>query len=489
MEGNNASALQKGIFRKKPINPEDFKSSGGLARVLSLRSLIFFGVGGIVGTGLFAITGVAASVNAGPSVTLAYLISAIACAFVGLCYGELSSIVPAAGSSYTYTYVTLGEFIAWIVGWNLVLEYSVGAATVAVSWSGYVASLLHDLGLSFPPRLMASPFETLTLADGSKVSGIVNLPAAFIIIVISLFLMRGVKESLKVNDVVVFVKLFVIITVITVSIPYIKWENYTPFIPPNTGTFGHFGWSGVMQAAGTIFFAYIGFDAVSATAQEAKKPSRDIPLSILIILAVCAVIYIAFSFVLVGVVNFHDLLNDSAPVATAIDKTAFPWLKIVVKFSIIFGYVSVLFLLLIGQTRIFFAMSRDGLLPPFFSKVHPTYHTPWPSHIFFMFAIAILCAFLPIAQLAHMCSIGTLLAFILVCIEVMILRKTHPNEPRKFRIPGGNLIPILGTITCIAIMYSLDSLTWFSMFTWMLIGLVFYFSYSRKHSHLHKKHF
>ncbi|WP_408886777.1 amino acid permease [Lichenicola cladoniae] len=455
-----------------------------LKRALGPGALVALGIGCTIGAGLFSLTGIAASENAGPAVVLSYLIAAIGCGFAGLCYSELASMIPIAGSAYTYAYTTLGEFVAWIIGWDLVLEYAVGAATVAVSWSRYLVKLLGTFGISLPPRLCASPFETVHLADGSSAVGLINLPAVFVIVAVSMLLIRGVSESARVNNVIVAIKLCVIVAVIALGIPYIKTANYIPFIPPNDGTFGHFGFSGVMRAAGTIFFAYVGFDAVSTAAQEAKNPKRDMPIGILGSLAVCSLAYVLFSGVLTGMLNYHLMLNDPAPVATAIDQTPYVWLKVAVNFGILCGFTSVLLVLLLGQSRVFYAMSKDGLLPPFFSAVHHRWQTPWRSNLFFMVLTGLLCAFLPISELGHMTSIGTLLAFIIVCIGVLILRYREPDRERGFRVPFGPLVPILGIFSCFAIMASLDGLTWVRLVVWLLIGFAVYFGYSRHHSRL-----
>ncbi|OUJ15226.1 APC family permease [Acetobacter sp. DsW_063] len=468
------------LFRLKPINTAVEET--GLKRVLGAGNLVALGVGAIIGAGLFSLTGIAASENAGPAVVLSYLIAAVACGFAGLCYSELASMIPAAGSAYSFAYVSLGEFVAWIIGWDLVLEYAVGAATVSVSWSRYVVSLLADWGIALPERLTASPFETVRLASGAEAAGIANLPAVFAIVVITMLLIRGVSDSAKVNAVIVAIKLTVIAAVIGFGLPYVHATNYHPFIPPNDGTFGHFGFSGVMRAAGTIFFAYIGFDAVSTTAQEARNPARDMPIGIIGSLLVCVTVYMAFSLVLTGMVNYHDMLGDAAPVATAIDHTPFGWLKTAVKLGIICGFTSVMLVLLLGQSRVFYAMASDGLLPSFFARTHARFRTPWLSNLFFMMVTGVLAAFLPISELGHMTSIGTLLAFTIVCIGVLVLRRTQPDRERRFRIPGGATVPLLGVLSCLTVMASLDSLTWVRLVVWLLIGFAIYFGYSRSRS-------
>ncbi|WP_428375106.1 amino acid permease [Lichenicoccus sp.] len=482
---SQATATNGSLWRRKSIESlQATDDSHALRRVLGPVNLILLGIGCTIGAGLFSLTGIAASENAGPAVVISYLVAAVGCGFAGLCYSELSSMIPIAGSAYTYAYATLGELVAWIIGWDLVLEYAVGAATVAVSWSRYVNSLLRDFGLYLPPRLLASPFETVKLADGSTAAGLINLPAVFVIVAISFLLMRGISESARVNAVIVVIKVAVILAVIGFGIPYINTANYTPFIPPNDGTFGHFGYSGIMRAAGTIFFAYVGFDAVSTAAQETRNPSRDMPIGILGSLVVCSLAYVAFSLVLTGLVNYKAMLNDAAPVASAIDMTPYHWLKELVKFGIICGFTSVMLVLLLGQSRVFYAMSRDGLLPGFFSDIHPTWRTPWRSNLLFMGLTGVLCAFLPISELGHMTSIGTLLAFVIVCGGVLVLRRRDPDRPRAFKVAGGPIIPILGILSCLALMVSLDGLTWVRLFVWLAIGFVIYFGYSRQHARI-----
>lgn len=474
---------QFSLFRKKSI---ETNSENGLARVIGMPSLIFFGIGGIVGTGLFTITGIAASEHAGPAVLLSFIIGALACSFIGLCYSELAGMITESGSSYSYIYIAMGEFIAWIVGWNLVLEYSVGAAAVAVSWSQYLKSILISFHLNLPYQYFASPLEHINI-EGHPVAGIFNLPSTFVIIFLSFYLIQGIKKSFQMNNVIVLIKLFVVFAVIAFGISYININNFTPFIPKNTGEFGHFGISGILQAAGMIFFAYIGFDSVASTAQEVKNPSKNIPKAILIIITLTALIYITFAFVIVGLVNYHELLGNGAPVATAIDQTPYKWLQPIIKFSIIIGYFPVLVLLLVGQTRIFFTLSEDGLIPKFFSVVHPVHKTPYLSHLFFMVFICLLSAFIPISILGQMCSIGALSTFFFVCISVMVLRRTHKDFPRRFKVPGGDIIPILGALVCCVLMYSLSNTTWMTIGGWMVIGIIIYWIYGYKHSKLQQK--
>ncbi len=479
------------IFAKKSISHLIETSESGeyqLKRSLGALNLVSLGIGAIIGAGLFSLTGIAAAENAGPAVVLSFVVAAIGCTFAGMCYSELASMIPVAGSAYTYAYATMGEFVAWIIGWDLVLEYAVASAVVAVSWSRYVGSFLQDLGIVIPVRLAACPFDVITLADGSHAHGLVNIPAMLIIVLISILLMLGIKESATVNDVIVVVKLVVVLTFIVVGFHYIKHQNYVPFIPPNTGTFGEFGFSGIMRAAGIIFFAYIGFDTVSTAAQEAHHPQRDIPRGIIGSLVLCTVLYILFAFVLTGMLNYKLMRGDAAPVATAINLTPYPWLHILVKLGIIGGFTSVILVMLLGQSRIFFAMSRDGLLPKLFSDVHPKWRTPWRSNLLFMVFVSFFAGVFPISKLGHMTSIGTLLAFIIVCAGVMVLRYTHPKLVRSYRCPCFPLFPFLGILVCLAMMTSLDPETWWRLLIWLVIGLIIYFTYSRFNSQLNKKH-
>jgi APA family basic amino acid/polyamine antiporter len=454
-----------------------------LKRTLGPMSLVALGIGAIIGAGLFSLTGIAAAEHAGPAVVLSMLVAAVGCGLAGFCYSELSCMIPVAGSAYTYSYTTMGEWLAWIIGWDLVLEYAVGAATVSISWSAYVVSLLHDFGLHLPPSLVASPFEPLKLADGTVIHGIINLPAVFIVGLISALLMTGIRESARTNAVIVVIKLAVVIVFIVLGISYINQANYTPFIPANEGPFGRFGFSGIMAGAGVIFFAYIGFDAVSTAAQEAKNPRRDMPIGIIGSLAVCTILYVLFSWVMTGMVNYKDL-GVAAPVAAAIDKTPYLWLNKLIKLGIISGFTSVILVMLLGQSRVFFSMSRDGLLPKVFSDVHPVWRTPWKSNMILFLFVAPLSGFLPLQVVGHMTSIGTLFAFVIVCGAVLIMRRTNPDRPRPFRTPLVPLIPILGMLWNLSMMYSLGEDNWLRLIIWLLIGQMIFFAYSRHHSRL-----
>ncbi len=471
------------LFSKKPLDrliaeSEGVGEKGGhLKRTLSATSLVALGVGAIIGAGIFTLTGVAASTHAGPALVYSFILAAIGCTFAGFCYSEFSTMIPIAGSAYTYAYATVGELIAWIIGWALVLEYAVGAATVAVSWSATIASILADFGINIPQSMLGSPFDV--------VPGLVNLIAVIVVVGISTILIIGVQESARFNAVIVFIKVAVVVVFIIVGYFYINKANYTPFVPPNTsGEFGAFGWSGVLAGAGQIFFAYIGFDAVSTAAQEAKNPKRDMPIGIIGSLAICTILYILYSLVLTGVVNYKDL-NVAAPLAVAVNHmNGVPWVGKLMKLGSLLGLTSVILVMLLGQSRVFYSMSRDGLLPRLFAEVHPKFGTPWKSNLLLMVFVSAGAAFTPIAQLGNLTSIGTLFAFVLVCIGVIIMRKTDPGLPRPFKTPWVPLFPILGVLINFLLMLSLNKLTWMAFLTWMAIGLVVYFAYSRFHSHL-----
>lgn len=474
-----------GLFTRKPL-PEliahhEEPDQPHLKRSLSTIDLVLFGIGAVIGAGLFSITGIAAAENAGPAVIYSFVLAALGCALAGLCYSELATMIPVSGSAYTYAYATFGQLPAWLIGWSLILEYAIGAAAVSVSWSAYLISALHDLGINLPVSIIASPWQPIPEHTGELVVGHVNIPALFIIVAISMLLIRGVKQSAMVNAVIVMIKLITVFVFIALGAFYINPENYHPFIPQNTGEWGQFGWSGILKAAGVVFFAYVGFDAISTTAQEVKKPQKSLPIGILGSLLICTIIYILFAFVMTGLVNYKEL-NVAAPVALAISKTPFPWLSWVMKVAVLAGLTSVILVLLLGQSRIFYIMACDGMLPKTFEMLHPKYATPWYGNITMMLFVGFLAAFAPIEVLSHMVSIGTLLAFVLVCIGVMILRYRHPEYPRSFRTPWFPYVPILGSAVCIIMMISLGYETWLRLIVWMLIGLIVYFAYSRKHA-------
>jgi len=457
---------------------------GTLKRTLGPVNLILIGVGLTLGAGLFSITGLAAANHSGPAVTLSFVIAALGCGFAALCYAEFASMIPVAGSAYTYSYATMGELFAWIIGWDLVLEYSVGCATVAISWSQYLTRFLSSLGIFLPPQLTLSPFETAKLADGSTVHGIVNIPAALVVVLMTAILIRGTKGSAIVNGIIVFLKVGVVLVFIALGWQYIDPANYHPYIPENTGTFGQFGWSGVLRGAGLVFFVFIGFDAVAASAQETKNPGRDLPIGIIGSLVVCTVLFGLFGHVMTGLANYKEFANSGAPVAIAIEKTPYGWLSQAIILAILIGYTSVILIDLMAQSRMFYSISKDGLLPKMFSDVHSKFKTPWKSNIILCIFIGLFAAFVPMNVVGEMTSIGTLLAFLMVCVGILILRKTNPEAKRPFRVPFVPLIPILGILTCIAMMVFLPWETWLRLAVWLVIGLAIYFWYGKKHSKL-----
>lgn len=477
------------LWRTKSLEFIQQEANSGtqkLERSLGPINLVLLGIGAIIGAGLFSITGIAAAQNAGPAIMISFILAAISCTFAGLCFSELAAMIPVAGGAYTYTYATLGEFIAWIIGWALILEYAAGAATVAISWSAYVVSFLRDFGINIPVAFVASPWQSTHLLSGKEAFGWINFPALLIVILTSLLLIRGVDKSAKVNAVLVAIKVAVVLLFIVIGFGYIDQANYEPFIPKNTGVFGEFGWSGIFRAAGIVFFAYIGFDAVSTTAQEVKNPQRDLPLGIIGSLIICTILYVLFAFVMVGLVPYAHL-NVAAPVAAAINKTPFLWLNSLVKLAIIAGLSSVVLVLLLGQSRIFFTMAKDGLLPPFFGQIHSRFHTPWISNLILMVLVGAFASFAPLAFVGNLTSIGTLLAFSIVCASVIVLRKTHPHLPRPFRTPLVPWIPLLGILVCFILMLSLELMTWVRLILWLIIGLFVYFSYGKWNSHLAKR--
>ncbi|HEY9488645.1 MAG TPA: amino acid permease [Chryseosolibacter sp.] len=479
------------LFIKKPLAQlmAQAESSKELTRTLGPVNLVALGVGAIIGAGLFSITGLAAAANAGPAITISFVVAALGCAFAGLCYAEFASMIPIAGSAYTYSYATMGEFIAWIIGWDLVLEYALGAATVAISWSGYLVKFLEYYDLHIPPELTLSPFQSVTLVDGTVVSGIMNLPAVFIIVLVSLVLIKGTRESALTNAIIVALKVGVVLVFVILGWKYINPDNYVPYIPENTGTFGEFGFSGIIRAAAIVFFAYIGFDAVSTAAQETKNPKRDMPIGILGSLIVCTILYILFAHVMLGLANYKEFAGKDgiAPVAVAIAHTPYVFLQQAVILAILAGYFSVILVMLMGQSRVFYSMSHDGLLPKFFSDIHPKFKTPYKSNILFMVFVSLFAAFVPANVVGEMVSIGTLFAFVLVCIGIWVLRVKQPNAPRTFKVPLVPLIPILGVVTCLFMMAFLPGDTWIRLLAWMALGVLIYFLYSRHHSVLGKK--
>jgi len=471
------------LFTKKSLAQLDRESERNpLRRSLGRTQLIALGVGSIIGTGIFVMTGTAASQNAGPALVLSMILTTIGCAFSGLCYAEFAAMVPIAGSAYTYAYATIGEFVAWIIGWDLILEYALSVSTVAVGWSGYFVSLAHDVGLDIPLALTMPFGKVVTDAHGATVTGVFNLPAVFIVVLVSALLISGIRQSANTNTVLVMIKAMVLVVFVVAGASYVQRANLTPFIPANTGQFGHFGWSGVLRGAGVMFFAYIGFDAVTTAAQESKDPQRDMPVGILGSLAICTVLYIAVAIVLTGIVHYSKL-NVADPLAVGIDATGLRWLSPVIKVSAIFGLFSTMLVQLLGQTRIFFSMARDGLLPRVFGSVHPRYKTPHVSTMVTGLVCAFVAGLTPIEVLGQLVSIGTLLAFVLVCVGVVILRKTAPQNRRPFRTPWVPLVPALGALICLAQMVGLPGETWLRLVIWLAIGFVIYFAYGHRNAH------
>jgi APA family basic amino acid/polyamine antiporter len=449
-----------------------------LRRSLGPFSLVTLGVGAIIGAGIFVITGTAAAQFAGPALVLSMLIAAVGCGFAGLCYAEFASMIPVAGSAYTYAYATLGELFAWIIGWDLILEYALGASTIAVGWAGNFVSILQDMKVPFPAAFTGPPGSLVALPDGSTVTGIFNVPATAIVLLVTCILIVGIRESAGFNSVIVVIKVAVLLLFVGFGAKYINTANWHPFVPPNTGSFGSFGWSGVLRGAGVIFFAFIGFDAVSTAAQEAKNPQRDMPRGILISLVVCTFLYIAVALVLTGIVHYSKL-NVPAPIALGVDSTGLTWLRPVVKLGAIAGLSSTMLVMLLGQPRIFYSMSRDGLLPPLFSKIHPRFKTPYVTTAMTGVVVAIVAGLFPIATLTQLTAMGTLLAFVMVSIGIWVLRRTDPHIDRPFKTPGMPYVPILGALICLAQMAGLPGTTWIRLIVWLVIGLAIYFFYGR----------
>ena len=502
------------LLATKPINEilEGAKEDkGGLRRTLGPVNLITLGIGAIIGAGIFVLTGQAAALYAGPAIVLSFVISGIGCAFAGLCYAEFASLIPIAGSAYTYAYATLGEIFAWIIGWALILEYSFGAATVASGWSGYLSALLANFNLHIPPQYTAVPGTKLILFQGQwqmlsnalpaiakaginpaslpHATGIFNLVALVAILVITTILVIGVKESANLNSAIVMIKVSVVLVFIALAAifvskhPAIAAANWHPFIPPNGGHFGQFGWSGVLRGASVIFFAYIGFDAVSTTAQEARNPQKDMPIGIIGSLVICTVLYIIVAGLLNAVVPYSSL-NVADPVAVGVNATGVRWGSILVNIGAVAGLGSVMLVMLLGQSRVFYTMSQDGLLPGWAGQVHPRFRTPWISSIVVGIPVAIAASFLPISELAQLVNIGTLSAFVIVCLGVWVLRRKQPDLDRPFRTPWVPLVPILGALISLALMAGLPETTWLAFLTWAVLGLILYFSYGRRHSRL-----
>jgi APA family basic amino acid/polyamine antiporter len=501
------------LLANKPIDLIlcEVHEEGGcsLKRALGPVNLVTLGIGAIIGAGIFVLTGSAAAKYAGPAIVLSFVLAGIACVFAGLCYAEFASLIPIAGSAYTYGYATLGEIFAWIIGWDLILEYAFGAATVASGWSGYVLSFLQDFGIRIPARLTAAPSELLVLYSGHwehydrikdtllargvdwhtlpQMTGLFNLVAFIAIALVTTILVIGIKESANFNSAIVIVKVAIVLMFIGIAGAFAFKHgsqvvaHWTPFIPPNTGQFGRYGWSGIARGASVIFFAYIGFDAVSTAAQESKNPQKDMPIGILGSLVICTVLYILVSGLLTGIVPYTSL-NVSDPVAVGIDATGVTWASFLVKVGAIFGLATVMLVMLLGQSRVFFSMSRDGLLPEWCGAVHPRFRTPWISTIFVGVFVAFFAALVPIDILGELVSIGTLLAFVIVSAGTWILRRRRPDLPRPFKTPWVPFVPIMGVVVSAGLMASLPGATWLRLVVWLVIGMIIYFTYGQKHS-------
>ena len=478
----------KGLFAHKPLHlimqdPEVEQHK--LKRVLGPWGLISLGIGVIIGAGIFVLSGQAAANYAGPAIVLSFILSAIGCALAGLCYAEFASMIPISGSAYTYAYATLGEFLAWIIGWDLVLEYLFGASTVAVGWSGYVVSFLKDFNINIPAVFSQAPLSYSVTGGWHATGAILNCPAIFIVGLMTTLLVIGIRESTRVNNVIVIIKLIVIVLFVGVGVFFIKLANWSPFLPDNTGQFGSFGWSGVVRGAGVIFFAYIGFDAVSTAAQEARNPQRDMPIGILGSLAICTIIFILMTGVLTGIMMYTNLsVPDPIAVSVIAAGPGIAWIRPFIKLGAIAGLSSVVLVLLMAQPRVFFSMARDGLLPAAFARVHPRFKTPYIPTILTGCVAVMVSGIFPINILGELVSIGTLLAFVIVCIGVLVLRYRHPEIPRVFRTPWVPFVPIAGALVTLLQMVFLPLDTWIRLFVWMAIGIVIYFFYSRKHSRL-----
>jgi basic amino acid/polyamine antiporter, APA family len=469
-----------------------------LKRVLGPMNLLFLGVGAVIGTGIFVLTGQVAAANSGPAIVISIVFAGLASGLAGLCYAEFASTVPVAGSAYLYAYATLGEFVAWVIGWDLILEYALGAATVAVGWSGNLNALLAEFGVQFPAALSAAPGTLVPVAGGGTVAAVFNLPAVIITILVTALLIVGIQESAVVNSIIVVIKVAVVLLIVAGGAMFVDRANWHPFIPPNEAAFGTYGWSGVFRGAALVFFAYIGFDAVSTSAQEARNPQRDMPISILGTLAICTVLYIMVSAVMVGLVPYKSLLNQPAPMVVAIDAGAVRaagtvWaavmhvLRLLVVLGTLAGLSSVMLVMMLAQPRIFYAMANDGLLPAWARAIHPRFRTPHITTIVTGIAVSLAAGFTGIGTLGSLVSIGTLMAFVIVSIAIVFLRRTRPDIERPFSVPFVPVLPIASAVVSLILMASLPRATWERLIVWMAIGIVLYFVYGARHSRVQRE--
>jgi APA family basic amino acid/polyamine antiporter len=459
--------IPKQLLQRKPVDALT-AIENSLKQTLTAKDLTLLGIGAIIGAGIFVLTGIAAAKYAGPAITVSFVLAGFACALAALCYSELASMMPVSGSAYSYAYATMGELMAWIIGWDLVLEYALASSTVAIGWAGYLTSFLDSLGMHLPRAL-----STAYLSDPA--AGFINLPAMIVVLLLTGLLVLGVRQSAIFNFVMVAIKLTVIVLFIFAGLGHVQAENWSNFAP--------FGFGGILTGAGVIFFAYIGFDAVSTAAQEAVNPQKDVPTGIIVSLAVCTVIYILVAAVLTGIISYKEL-NVAAPIALAVDHIGMSWLSPIIKIGAIAGLTSVMLVLLMGQSRIFFTMAKDGLLPELFDRVHPRYQTPHLSTMVVGVAVSLMAGFLPIEKLGELVSIGTLFAFVLVCGGVLVLRVSHPEMERHFRCPASPYVPVAGILVCLALMLGLPLDTWIRLLIWLLVGFGIYFGYGMKHSRL-----
>jgi APA family basic amino acid/polyamine antiporter len=482
--------MSKGLFAKKTIKSllDEASEKRGLKRSLGPFNLIAMGIGAIIGAGIFVLSGQAAAEFAGPAIVYSFILVAIACVFVALCYAEFASLIPIAGSAYSYAYVTMGEFIAWIIGWSLTLEYLFSASTIAVGWSGYFVSLLSDFGISVPSAIAKTPLSYDASTGWVATGSIINLPAMLIVICMGVLISVGIKMAAAFNTFLGILKIGVILLFIACGIIYVNVDNWQPFIPENTGVFGQFGWSGILRGAGVVFFAFIGFDAVSTLAQEAKDPQKNMPIGMLGSLGISAIVYIAVALVLTGIVSY-TMLNVPDPIAVAVNALGdnFKWLRFVTKIAIMAGLTTGVLVMLLGQSRIFYIMSHDGLLPKVFGKIHEKFSTPFLSTMIITAVGALVAGIFPVGILGQLVSIGTLFPFAIVCFGVLVLRYKQPLLHRPFKTPFVPWIPLIGTFSCITLMVSLPGVTWLQMLGWMAIGCVIYFNYSKKNSKIRAK--